>query len=157
VYQKNAIHPLSTDLPPLDIEVFSVLWEIFEQIGMFWRNMDNPAPYKLHVYTFLLNRIKLRPVYRQYYHSAPGVITALKEQYRIDKAYEFLFTDPSINTFPPQTDVAVVRQNIVNELIPYQLALGGFKAFGAVNYCGYIGGSYIEHREPPYRTFEDAK
>lgn len=154
MYQTPAIHPLSEDLPPLPDEVFDVLWEIFSQIGQFWQNMLDPSPFRIQVYNFVINRINLRPIYRDYYASAPAVIKQLKDELGPVKAYEFLFTDTAANVAPPQTPVAVVRQSIVNELIAFQLALGGFKALGAVNYLGYIGGANIPGQQVPYRTFE---
>lgn len=148
------MHPLSADLPPIGDDVFTVLWELFTQIGKFWQNMDDPSPYKILVYNFMLNRMNLRPIYHDYYAKAPAVIKQLKDQLGPDKAYEFLFTDQDANKAPPETPVAVVRQNIVNEFIALQLALGGFKAFGAVNYYGFIGGANIPGQQVPYRTFE---
>lgn len=157
MYQKAAIHPLSEDLSPISNDVFDLLWEIFSQIGKFWQDMDDPSPYRIQVYNFVLNRMNLRPIYHDYYTSAPAVIKQLKDQLGQDKAYEFLFTDQASNVSPPQTPVAVVRQHIVNEFIAFQLALGGFKAFGAVNYCGYFGGANIPGKQVPYRTFEIAQ
>lgn len=157
MHQKNAKHPLSTELPPLNKETFDAMWEIFVYIGKFWQNMDDPTPYKSLLYSFMLNRINLRPIYREYYFIAEKAMKELIKENGADKdkAYEYLFTDRDAAKKPPETLIALTRQVVANEFMALQLSLGGFKAFGAKNYCGYIGGAYIPGQPAPYRTFED--
>jgi len=154
MYQHAAKHPLSVNLPPLSDEVFESMWQIFVHIGKFWNNMDDPEPLKPMLYSFMVNRINLRPIYQQYYMSAKQVMDQLIATYGEDQAYEFLFTDADAAKSPPETPIAVTRQNVANEFIAWQLALGGFKAWGAINYCGYIGGGNVPGMPVPYRTFE---
>ena len=155
--RKNAKHPLSTELAPLSKETFDAMWEVFVHIGKFWQNMDEPTPYKSLLYSFMLNRINLRPIYREYYFIAEKAMKELIKEKGgdKDKAYEYLFTDRDAAKTPPETLIALTRQVVANEFMALQLSLGGFKAFGAKNYCGYIGGAYIPGQPAPYRTFED--
>lgn len=155
MYQTPAKHPLSVDLPPLDESVFASMWTLFRHIGKHWQNMDDPSPYRSQLYSFMLNRINLRPIYRDYYLLAATVTRQLVEQYGEDQAYVFLFTDADAAKAPPETPLALTRQKVANEFMALQLSLGGFKAFGAVNYCGYIGGANIPGQPAPYRTFGD--
>ncbi|AFY99441.1 hypothetical protein [Calothrix sp. PCC 6303] len=153
MYQKTAKHPLSTKLEPLSDKTFAAMWQIFVHIGKFWQNIDDPTPYKSQLYSFMLNRINLRPIYSDYYISAQEVMTQLITEKGEDEAYKYLFTDKDAAKAPPETFIAVTRQNVANEFIALQLSLGGFKAFGAENYCGYIGGANIPSQPAPYRTF----
>ena len=70
------------------------------------------------------------------------------------KAYEQLFTQKprSAPAAPPQTEMEFVQQYVANEFIGLRLALGSFKSFGAINYCGYFGGANIVGQPVPYRT-----
>lgn len=161
MYQKTAKHPLSnepsllSDEPSLlSDETYVAMWQIFVHIGKFWQNMDDPTPYKLQLYSFMLNRINLRPIYSIYYISAQKVMAKLIAEKGEDKAYEFLFTDKDAAKTPPETLIALTRQKVANEFMALQLSLGGFKAFGAENYCGYIGGANIPGQPAPYRSFE---
>ncbi|HBB33506.1 MAG TPA: hypothetical protein DDZ80_14935 [Cyanobacteria bacterium UBA8803] len=156
MYQQNAKHPLSNELQPLSDETFATMWQIFVHIGKFWQNMEDPTPYKAVLYSFMLNRINLRPIYREYYSIAQKAIKDLiaEKGNDEDKAYEYLFTDKDLTKTPPETLIALTRQVVANEFIALQLSLGGFKKFGAKNYCGYIGGAYIPGQPAPYRTFE---
>jgi hypothetical protein len=70
-----------------------------------------------------------------------------------EAAYALLFTDPGALETPPRTPLALVRQCVSNEFVAWQLALGGFKSWGAENYCGYIGGAFIPGQPAPYRTW----
>lgn len=157
MYQRLAEHPLSCDLEPVDENVFATLWELFVEIGKFWKNMDDPSPYKLNVYNFVANRIRFESAYHEFYACAHSIITELKDLLGPAQAYEVLFTDKELNIPHSTAKAACVRQKVVNELIALQLSLGGFKTFGAINYQGYIGGAYVPGQPVPYRTSEGAK
>lgn len=149
-------HPLSHELPPLSNKTFAAMWEMFVYIGKFWQNMEEPKPYKSLLYNFMLNRINLYPIYREYYIIAQKTMSTLIEENGGDKdqAYQYLFTDQDAAEIPPTTLIALTRQLVANEFMALQLSLGGFKAFGAKNYCGYIGGAYIQNQPAPYRIYE---
>lgn len=155
MYQRSMQHPLSATLLPVEDLVFESMWELFTKIGTHWKNMNDPSPFKSRLFGFMLNRIKLDPLYGQYYSSTRTVINELKEKLGEEQAYLFLFTDGEVNIPPPETLIAIARQKVANEFMALQLSLGGFKAFGARNYNGYIGGANIPGRRATYRTFED--
>jgi len=158
-------HPVSQALKPLEQETFDAMFELFSQIGIFWQNIADSKPYKSRLYAFMQNRIRLRPSYDDYYKIAHKTLTVLIAELGEEKAYQFLFTNTEINK--SQSEIydlpykekclALTRQKVSNEFVAYQLALGGFKAFGAKNYLGYIGGAYIPDEPVPYRTAEEKK
>ncbi len=154
MYQATDKHPLSASLPPIRDDVFASMWQIFVHIGKFWKNMDDPAPYKSQLYTFMQNRISLYPIYHDYYILAKEVMDQLIAARGEEAAYAFLFTDPGATASPPASALAVTHHYVSNEFVAWQVALGGFKAWGARNYCGYIGGAFIPGHPVPYRTCE---
>ena len=153
MYQARVRHLLS----PISVETSSdfdeAMWELFSAIGRFWKLTDDPGAYKLRLHSFMRNRIDFNPLYRDFYIVAKRVVESLVSKHGSAKGYEILFTQKSgLWGAPPETEIEFVQQYVVNELIGLRLALGGFKDFGAVNYCGYFGGPNIEGEPPPYRT-----
>jgi hypothetical protein len=134
-------------------DVEDAMWKLFVAIGDFWRLEDDPEPYRLRFRAFMANRISINPMYRDFYDLAKTVIQGLVAQYGAT-AYEQLFTQkPRVApTAPPQTQLEFVQQYVANEFIGLRLALGSFKTFGAINYCGYFGGANIVGQPVPYRT-----
>jgi hypothetical protein len=161
MYQHSARHPLAASVPPLDADLFASMWELFVQIGVFWKNMDDPEPYRSQLWTFMENRIGLQPAYHDYYVLARHVMDGLIAERGKEAAYAYLFTHPraraGVSDTAPDTALDLVRRHVSDEFICWQLALGGFKAWGARNYCGYIGGAYIPGEPVPYRTCQESK
>jgi hypothetical protein len=145
------IHDESTVEPAVD----EAMWRLFVAIGEFWNLGDDPQPYRLRLRAFMANRIRFSPIYRDLYVVARTVIDELIAQTGDKaKAYELLFTQkPRVpSTTPPQTQLEFAQQYVANEFIGLRLSLGGFKAFGGINYCGYFGGANIDGQPVPYRT-----
>src|ERR1700742_2411347 len=155
MYQPITRHPLSPALPDIDDDVFASMWDIFVSIGKFWGNMDDPEPHRSELYSFVLDRIRLQPVYRLYYINARDTMQELIRDHGHDGAYQRLFTDKDANTLMT-SPLAVTRQMVSNEFIALQLCLGGFKVGGALNYCGYIGGANVPKVQIPYRPLDRA-
>ena len=78
----------------------------------------------------------------------------LIEELGVQKGYEKLFTTHVDTSKPPSTYFERARIKVSNEFVLFQLAVGGFEAYGAKNYPGYFGGANVVGK-PPYRTFED--
>ena len=129
------------------------MWRLFAAIGAFWKLDADPDPYRIRLQAFMTNRINLNPVYREFYAVAKRVIDRLLAEHGSPKGYEILFTNKPRRppAGPPETELEFVQAYVVNEFIALRLALGGFKAFGAVNYCGYFGGANITDQPVPYR------
>jgi len=153
MYQNSINHPANKDSEPLASEVFDAMFDLFAQICAFWNNLDDPGQYRSRLFTFMDNRMRLRPEYRGYYISARQTMIELVATMGKDEAYRKLFTDPSANQSPPTTPLALVRQKVSNEFVAFQVSQGGFKAFtGAINYPNFIAGAYVPGEHAPYRT-----
>ncbi|GAA3533677.1 hypothetical protein [Zobellella aerophila] len=155
MYQQQVRHPLTQSLDSLDGETFEAMFELFRQIGIFWRNLDDAEAYRSRLYAFMQNRINLRPIYHQYYQLARQTLDQLIAEQGQEQAYRLLFTDAQANQPPAETPLAVTRQKVSNEFVTFQLAQGGFRVFGADNYPGFIGGANIPGQPAPYRTAEE--
>jgi len=150
--QTIAKHPLSDSAPELSTELFESMWALFASIGSYWGTMTNASLHRTQLLNFMANRIKLDPLYLEYYATAAKVVKDLTEKLGAG-AYQELFTNTVAGTeTPPQTPMGIARQRVSNEFVSLQLALGGFMAFGAVNYPGFICGPNIPGAVPPYRT-----
>lgn len=155
MYQARVNNVVISDQSTVSAAVDEAMWRLFVAIGEFWKLGDDPQPYRLRLKAFMANRIRLNPLYRDFYVLARTVIDGLIAQTGDkDKAYEQLFTQKSrvAPTNPPQTELEFVQQYVANEFIGLRLSLGSFKAFGAINYCGYFGGANIDGQPVPYRT-----
>jgi hypothetical protein len=140
----NVVLPDESTVPPA---VDAAMWKLFVAIGDFWKLGDDPKPYRLRLRAFMSNRIRFSPIYRDFYVLARTVIDELIAQTGDRaKAYELLFTQkPRVaTTTPPQTQLEFVQQYVANEFIGLRLSLGSFKAFGAINYCGYFGAPILK-------------
>lgn len=147
-------HPLSDNAPEINTELFDSMWALFASIASYWGSMDDISLHRTQLLNFMINRIKLDPLYLGYYTATASVLKDLTEKLGAG-AYEELFTNTAAGTeTPPQTPMGIARQRVSNEFVSLHLAIGGFKAFGAVNYPGFIGGPNIPRSAPPYRTGE---
>ncbi len=162
MYQAKARHPLSPVDPTGTAELEQSLWPLLVAIGRFWKLTDDAQEYRSVFRTFLDNRIALNPLYPEFYRHTVAYIDELTQQHGEEKAYELLFTvkdhrvpaQLAATQVTPTTEVDFVQTYVVNELIQFRVAFGGFKEFGALNYCGYFGGANIDGQPVPYRRGE---
>lgn len=153
VYQARARHPAGDRAQDLSQAVRDAMWELFVAVGTHWKTVQDPAPMRSRFDSFLDNRIALMPLYAEYYAIAHRVIESLKTGHGGDAgaAYAELFTREDANRQPPTTQLALTRQAVANEFVVLHTALGGFLAFGPVNWPGYFGGANLPGRPAPYR------
>jgi hypothetical protein len=156
MYLTKARHALSPIAPPVPDHVEAAMWALFVAIGAFWTLGDDPAPYRLRFRAFMANRIDLNPLYHQFYSTSQVFIEQLIAAKGADSAYAQVFTQKSRDLSPkvPYSELEIVQQYVANEFIALRLALGGFRTFGATNYCGYFGGANIAGEPVPYRPME---
>ena len=157
MFQAKVMHPLSDLDTVIAPDLESTLWQLFVAIGNFWQLPDDPLPYRLRFRAFLANRIDLNPLYGAYYTTATQVIHELIAAHGASVTFETIFTSKSrqLPPPPPTTELEITQQYVANELIAFRLALGSFKAFGALNYGGYMGGANIAGEPVPYRPMEE--
>lgn len=153
MYQQRARHVLTPIAPVLPHEVDEAMWELFGAIGDFWKLDVDRDQYRIRLRAFMTNRIYLNPVYREFYALTQRVIVKLLAEHGSPKGYEVLFTNKPRHapTAPPETELEFVQTYVANEFITLRLSLGGFKAFGAINFRGYMGGENIAGQPIPYR------
>lgn len=145
-------HPLSDSAPEISQELFESMWALFVSIASYWGTMVDASRHRTQLLNFMVNRIKLDPLYLVYYTTTANVLKELAEKFGAD-AYQELFTNAVAGTeTPPQTPMGIARQRVSNEFVSLHMAIGGFKSFGAMNYPGFIGGPNIPGSVPPYRT-----
>ena len=146
------VNPPTQALPATlpDPQTLDQLWRLFVAIGRHWQNDDQPERMRSNWLVFVANRIRVDASYADEYATAAGVLRGLIAELGEPGAYEKLFTDADANVSPPATPLARARQKVSNEFVALQLALGGFKAWGAVNYLGYIAGANVQG-QVPYR------
>ncbi|MBB5020466.1 hypothetical protein HNQ59_003786 [Chitinivorax tropicus] len=156
MYQQTLNHPANLHGQPLTAGVYQAMYQLFEQICLFWGNLDNPEQYQSRLFAFMDNRIRLHPEYKDIYTSAQHTLDELINALGQQAAYQLLFTDQAANQAPPTTPLAMVRQKVSNEFIAFQVSQGGFKAFsGAINYPSFIAGAWVPGQPAPYRTAEE--
>jgi hypothetical protein len=144
----------ASNVSNIDDQLFESMYELFTQIGLFWKNTPEKHDLGTELFTFMMNRIDLSAIYLDEYRNAQFVITELIQEHGGDKdaAYSELFTSPQGLEQPPKSKIARARQKVSNEFIAFQLSVGGFASFGGKNYPGYIAGAYIPDEQIPYRT-----
>ncbi|MER9593947.1 hypothetical protein [Mesorhizobium sp. M0244] len=153
MYQNRAQHLLSPKAPVAQDSVEEAMCRLLVAIGSFWNLTDEPEAYRTRLPAFMTNRISLDPKYQDYYALAQRVIDALIAEKGEAAAYEYLFTNkPRAKPALPVTELEYVQYYVANEFIALRLALGGFSAFGALNYRGYFGGANVPGQPAPYRT-----
>jgi hypothetical protein len=154
VYQAKAVHPLSSVSTPRPVRVSETLWSLFVAVGDHWTLGDDPTSYRLRFQTFLQNRVDLDPLYEGYYREGAALIDDFIRDLGPVAAFDKIFSDkPRIAAAGlPATALEALQRFVANEFIALRLALGSFKAFGAVNYCGYFGGANIADEPVPYRV-----
>lgn len=154
MYQTKAIHPLSPGPGSLPPDIEATLWSLFVAVGEHWALGDAADAYRLRFRTFLQNRIDINSLYFGYYRDGAGVLEQLIAEHGTPGAFDKIFSDkPRIAAAGlPSTPLESLQRFVANEFIALRLALGGFKAFGAINYCGYFGGANIAAEPVPYRA-----
>ena len=158
MFQTKVRHPLSPSQPSLAGDVEEALWKLFVAIGPAWKLPDDPNPYRLRFRTFLENRIALNPLYAAYYAAMAAMIAELTAQRGEQATYDLIFFGPGDGTLTVDDEFfTALLQHVSFEFISFRLALGSFRAFGAINYRGYFGGANLAGEPAPYRTAEGLK
>jgi hypothetical protein len=151
MYQRRSRNVLSSPTPVVSAETEAAMWDLFVAIGEVWQLKENTAGYPLRLRAFMVNRVSLHPEYSGYYQVAARFIAGLIAQLGRDEAYKKIF----MTEHPPGgSELEAVKKQVSDEFVDLRLALGGFLAFGALNYRGYFGGANLPDEPVPYRTSE---
>ncbi|ETW97597.1 MAG: hypothetical protein ETSY1_21980 [Candidatus Entotheonella factor] len=123
-----------------------VLWTVFGYIDSHWD--VNTEMSKTRFEQALASQVGLDPVYQLRYDETAAAYQAELEQHgNIEAALEALY---SKNTAPKpaQPDVA----QVLGEFMKWNVAFGGFRSFGYMNYPGWTGNGSFLNDPPPYRA-----
>ena len=127
--QPLAKHALSDSAPEISKNLYESMWALFVAVCQHWGTIADPAPHRTQLLNFMINRIRINPLYAGYYATAAEALAAMQAQHGA-QASEILFTDKAAAAEdPPVSPVAVTRQRVSNEFVGLHLALGGFKSF----------------------------
>lgn len=130
------------------------LWEIYKTIAATWGETGiDPTLHRSQWLEFLEARTLRDPSYLGEYRSAIRVLDDLTVQHGV-RALTWLLLESGVKPGDlPTTLLAHAKRYVVDEFIRVWLAAGGFRAYGAENYNGFVSGSRFAVRSP-YRKFE---
>ena len=156
---------LSAEPGPVSPDDLKILWQLFVAIATTWsghrhesngqvleRNGSNghgsPDPLALRSQwlEFIEVRTRTAPSYGGEYRSAVLVLEELSRVHGSAMWDELLFG--ASRTAPMTSRLGHLRRYVVEEFIKVWLAVGGFKAFGAGNFNGYVSGSRFAVQSP---------
>ena len=121
-----------------------ILWRVFKQIGVIWKNSDEVRLWRMEFDIIIDLKTGSAPSYLTAYNAFARY---LGDQIRVhgrDKAMNRLFFE----------EAGKEHAHLVAELIELQLVYGGFRMFGWKNYKGYQGGPFSNPEYTPYRVAE---
>lgn len=129
-----------------------VLWNVVVHIGRAWGITSCEAEETASAFRECVHlKCEEVPSYSAEYDNAVVVLDELIEMYGEESAYQQLFFSPGIEEEDHDTRLAHLKEYVVDQLISLVVVVVGFRAFGAHNHAGYIGGSRFR-RVPPYRV-----
>ncbi len=137
-----------------EVEFQTVLWQIFQYIGVIWGNSAESGLEQFQFQRAVTWQVELDPNYATYYAEAVAEYTRLlQETGSVDTAMRTLFAENQADD-PKLPDVA---QYVLKEFLTWQIAYGGFRAFGPPyqNYTGWMGGGSFNDVPPPYRAISN--
>lgn len=138
--------PSNTDA--LAAEDIDPLWAVVRAIHAAWGDpVVDPLHFRSQWLEFVTTRAEQQPSYLAEYRSAARVLSELNAVHG-DDMWLKLFHEhggPGL-----ETRLGHLRKYVVEEFIRVWLAAGGFRAYGAENYNGYVSGSRFAVR-PSYR------
>ena len=129
----------------LQHEQKDTLWKIFSHIGERWQNATFNNVTRAEFDRMLDLKTSRRPSYYTEYTSAVSFLSELSSRGgNIGLAVEKLFEDG----YGDNDLQCHAYFYVVSEFIMLQVARGGFRKWGYLNYRGYTGGSFSN----PYRV-----
>lgn len=157
---------------PVSPDDLKILWQLFVAIATAWGSggrrghesngqasnghtspesisaSGSPDPLALRSQwlEFIEVRTRIAPSYGGEYRSAVLVLEELSRVHGPAVWDELLFG--ASRSAPPTSRLGHLRRYVVEEFIKVWLAVGGFKAFGAGNFNGYVSGSRFAVQSP---------
>ena len=129
----------------------TILWSIFQYIGVIWGNTAQSGMEEFQFNRVIDWQVAIDPNYATYYAATVAEYTRLLQSSgSVDVAIRTLFSENQA----PNPKVANVEQYVLKEFLIWQIAYGGFSAFGPPyeNYTGWMGGGNFNDVPTPYRA-----
>jgi hypothetical protein len=127
------------------------MWNIFAYIGQRWQNASFNTVRPTQLDKTLDLKTQHTPSYYTEYTSASTLLHQLiRKLSSLEAALQYLFTHAGSDSNQQQHAYTYV----VSEFILLQVALGGFRKWGYVNYKGYAGGPFNNPSKLPYRAYK---
>ncbi|TLP55504.1 hypothetical protein FEE96_22570 [Parasedimentitalea maritima] len=129
----------------------TILWLVFQHIGQQWGNAAEADMPEVQFNQVIDWQVELDPNYALYYAETISEYTKLLQQTgSSDAALKILFAENQKDA-PKLPNVA---NFVLKEFMIWQVAFGGFRAFGPPyqNYTGWMGGGNFNDIPTPYRT-----
>ncbi|WEL89767.1 hypothetical protein P0D90_07960 [Pseudomonas sp. CBSPCBW29] len=127
----------------------NVLWSLFGFIGLKWGTAADCGMSQQQFQQALQWQMQRDPAYTGYYRDTIAEYQALLRQYgQPSLALAALITQKPYSPSNP----SAVANFVLLEFMRWNIAFGGFKAFGYMNYNGWMGGGSFLQQPPPYRA-----
>lgn len=148
----------------LDADQLGLLWRLFQGIAEVWQIRDEIGPTE-QLYSQWVEFIETRcnpgvpeqdPSYLEEYRSAASVLRELYGEHGTHTVHEYLYLEAVPVPAEPSNRFEHLQRYVVWEFLPVFLVAGGFRAFGAANVRGHVGGSRFR-RERPYQQHEEVE
>lgn len=132
-------------------DFYVILWAIFSYIGTHWQNTKQCDMPEAQFQKAIDWQVELEPSYAVYYAAAVAEYTRLLQETGDPQAALSILFSENTSDDPKLPDV---QKYVLGEFMRWQVAFGGFRAFGPPyeNYSGWMGGGSFEANPPPYRA-----
>lgn len=126
-----------------------VLWSIFVYIGENWGTAANCSMPQAQFHQALQWQLQRDSAYLGYYQQTIAEYQRLLAQYGSPPpALAALLAENRYQSSNPSN----IANFVLLEFMRWNIAFGGFRTFGFVNYNGWMGGGSFLQTPPPYRA-----
>ncbi|WP_411380050.1 hypothetical protein [Pseudomonas sp. MPB26] len=133
----------------MDQDQINVLWSLFGFIGQRWGTAADCQMPQQQFQQALQWQMQRDPSYLGYYRQTIAEYKVLLQQYHQPTLALAALIDQ--NPYAPSNPSAVANY-VLLEFMRWNIAFGGFKTFGYMNYNGWMGGGSFLNQPPPYRA-----
>lgn len=133
----------------MEQDQINVLWSLFGFIGQKWGTAADCQMPQQQFQQALQWQMQRAPAYLGYYRQTIAEYQALLQQYHTPTfALAALINQNPYSSSNPSP----VANYVLLEFMRWNIAFGGFKTFGYMNYNGWMGGGSFLNKPPPYRA-----
>ncbi|MBF0623908.1 MAG: hypothetical protein HQL82_03775 [Magnetococcales bacterium] len=128
-----------------------LMWTLFGYIGTRWKNGTGVAMGESQFNGMLDMKTTEYPSYLTEYRNALSWLSILtKELGNAEAALKYMFDNA-------QAQKPLTRQFVLDEMVSMQVASGGFRVAGYMNFPGFMGGPFNNQTKIPYRVWKGSE